>query len=106
MPPAEHYPTVIFNAIGRCRQLIVLISANALTSNWVVPEVWTALGNDPKNRSHRVIPVKIGESSLPTPLDQLHTIDARGGITHSVLESILSITRQEVTANVVGSPYF
>jgi len=71
-----------------------LISANALASNWVVPEVWAALGNDPKNQSHRVIPVKIGESSLPTPLDQLHAIDARGGITPLVLESILSITRQ------------
>ncbi|MDF1756321.1 MAG: toll/interleukin-1 receptor domain-containing protein [Verrucomicrobiales bacterium] len=93
---SKHFPTEIAKGLEQSRQMIVLVSDNSVASDWVISEVWSMLSNDPRNRAGKVIPISLDGTKLPGPLRQLQTLDASGGFSMELIDSVVALQRRDL----------
>lgn len=67
--------TNLQNRLDASDYFIVLISKNALHSNWIQYELKTAISNDWSQREIMVLPIKIKPCNMPTYLNKIPWID-------------------------------
>ncbi|TAK09082.1 MAG: TIR domain-containing protein, partial [Candidatus Manganitrophaceae bacterium] len=68
--PGDVIPLKIQQGLEQSRTLVLAMSTNAFTSEWVTLERNTVLFRDPNNTDRRFIPIRLDESKIPDTLRQ------------------------------------
>jgi hypothetical protein len=67
----------IEQGLEHSRTLVLVMSENALASEWVTLERHTALFRDPSNAERRFIPLRLDEAEIKDTLKQFACVDWR-----------------------------
>jgi hypothetical protein len=62
--PGDLIPLAIERELERSRTLVLVMSKNAFTSEWMTLERQTVLFRDPTNQQRRFIPLRLDDSTL------------------------------------------
>jgi hypothetical protein len=68
--PGDLIPLAIERGLERSRTLVLVMSKNAFTSEWMTLERQTALFRDPTNQQRRFIPLRLDDSNIKDSLKQ------------------------------------
>jgi TIR domain-containing protein/restriction endonuclease len=77
LQPGDSIARRIDEALSASDVLLVLLSPNAISSNWVQSEWRTAVSSQLSNRAVTVIPILIEDCKVPPPLSHLAYLDLR-----------------------------
>src|SRR5580698_7488719 len=75
--PGEDFNLKIEFGLDNSRVLVVLMSTHMRDSQWVGREFVSSTADDPRNRSRRVVPLRLDDSAAPFGLKLLQDIDWR-----------------------------
>lgn len=100
--PGDPISIRIERGLEASRSLLLLISSNAIASEWVTLERHTLLYRDPTNTDRRLVPVRIANCSVPGALAQFAYIDYVAEREESY-KSILLACRPETFASEGGT---
>lgn len=69
-------PMGINSGLERARHVIVCMSSQYFASEWTMQELSAAISQDPANKLHRILPVRINKCEIPANLWRLNYSDA------------------------------
>lgn len=95
--PGDLVGLKIEQGLERSRTLILVMSANAFSSEWMTLERHTALFRDPTNAQRRFIPVRIDEAPIPDTLRQFAYVDWRDQSSNEYDRLLLACRRPDLS---------
>ena len=92
--PGDILVQVISNAIHESNIMIVLISENSIDSSWVMNELQTGILKQINDKSIKVIPIVIGNVTVPSFLNQILYLKFENDFTEKNLQTLLNAIKK------------
>ncbi len=73
--PGDLIPLAIEQGLERSRTLVLVMSKNAFTSEWMTLERQTAFFRDPTNQQRRFIPIRLDDSNIKDSLKRFADLE-------------------------------
>ena len=103
--PGDNIVAAIEDGLQKSRTVLLLVSGDALASDWVTLERQTAVFRDPVNRNRRFIPVRLDDAEIPDTLRCFRYVDWRSDDRMAPYEQLLAACRSPHRAPVPKATY-
>jgi hypothetical protein len=92
--PGDEWRSALASALGQADIILALITRNSESSKWMMTEIGAARAYQQVRDTVRLIPVVVGEATLPSPLADIQAIISEDGdVAYIVTRVLEAITR-------------